>query len=113
MGALSLGQIAEQAGVRPPRSSRSTRGSGDLGRTAGIASGPATGQIPRILEPAPIGGSAPAASTIAYTAPAAERSASAVDLYQRALRDVEGSQDNSKALHHDSDPGVSSERTQN
>lgn len=103
----SLGQIAEQAGVRPPRSSRNTRsGNATPGAAAGVASGHATGSFPRILEPAPVGGSASSASTVGLEAPAAaaaERSASATDLYQRAIRDAELG---GRPQQRESDPGA-------
>lgn len=107
----SLGQIAEAAGVRPPNSSRSTRkGAQTPGAAAGIASGGATGVVPRILEPAPITGSASSSSTVGVAAPSAataaglaERSASATDLNQRAIRDAELG---GRLQQHESDPGT-------
>lgn len=104
----SLGQIAEAAGVRPPKSSRSTRiGAQTPGAAAGIASGGPTGILPRILEPAPVSGSASSSSTVGLAAPSAaglaERSASATDLYQRAIRDanIRG-----RPQQRESDPGA-------
>lgn len=99
----TLGQIAEAAGVRPSGSSRNTRkGAETPGAAAGIASGTAIGAVPRILEPEPVTSSASSSSTVglATPAPAAERSASATDLYQRAIRDAER-----RPQQHESDPG--------
>lgn len=110
MVSLSLGQIAEQAGVRPPGSSSNwkSRSSGEEtpGTAAGIASGYARSRVPKILEPAPVTGSASSGSTVGLAAPApqAERSASATDLYERAIRGAElGGRTHQQ---HGSDPGM-------
>ena len=117
MVSLSLGQIAEQAGVRPPGSSsnsksnwKSRSGPETPGTAAGIASGYAVARVPEILEPAPVSGSASSVSTVGLTAATptahqAERSASATDLYERAIRDAEvGGRRGQQP--HGSDPGV-------
>ena len=85
---VTLGEIARQAGVRPPLA---VDGQGEA-TASGAAAYP---QIPILHEPTP--SPAPVIdrrfldqpASLAKEGRAAERSASAVDLYERAIRDAE------------------------
>lgn len=149
---VSLGRVAELAGVRKPKGASGTISDNSDGAGVdgtGIASGQATASVPYILEPAPISASA-SGSTSSSTSTVelssghlqhqhhphfphhpsyysthppssvggavhaiisggatAERSASAIDLYERAIRDAEEEEmveAANKHKQHGSDP---------
>jgi hypothetical protein len=84
---VSLGEIARQAGVRPPLPASGTASTGATGQ----------GQIPILHEPIP--SPVPAVPSYAsgsqngHNGKTAERSSSAIDLYERAIRDAERASD--------------------
>lgn len=87
---VDLGEIARQAGVRPPLPEGDTKKSSSK---VSIASGTAIANPPVLHEPSPVVATSPGSVNTEVEAAAeertAERSASAVDLYERAAREAD------------------------